>query len=323
MDDYSEYELADFDAHLARADELLDSVVDAMANANIEWTTIPLDGETLNSAGSLPEANWPAIDAWAPGEAAHACELGLAGIAALICSKLGKEVWQRALLNTPNNWEETQFVLALKDALQRPHCSPYLRLLTKPIKPNAAAPADHGGMASAWLGSESTLETVLPAAAPRQASKPSTILSHGICKATKPRADTGPWKRILVDAGLHRAAPPSSRPTSASVALKSLRCLKTALATQERALAASKLRGATRRQIGKHSRNGAFERARLAAPVALCGEAEGAARRGCSPQFDESLAALFENGVSVRVQSARQLCGDLKGSPTAWIHETE
>ena len=77
---------------------------------------------------------------------------------------------------------------------------------------------------------------------------------------------------------------------------------------------AAKLRGTTRRQQGKQSRNEAFERARRAAPAELCDEAEAAARRSRHSDHDASLASMLEGGLSLRPRSARELCEGLRGS---------
>jgi hypothetical protein len=168
-------------------------------------------------------------------------------------------------------------------------------------------------MVSAWLGSKSTVDAVLHYLPPPPIGgygKPSITLGRGgICKnrITKPRTAVSSWKR-LQDAGASRVAHVSARPMSSSAALKSLRGLKAGLAVQERAVAASKLRGATRRRIGKHSKHEVFERARRSAPLVVCGEAEAAARRSRHALQDERLADMLEDGLSMRPPTARQLC---------------
>lgn len=179
---------------------------------------------------------------------------------------------------------------------------------------NKMSIVESGQIVSAWLGNESTMAAVLhdtrrPAPIggyrlPFSAALP--VLRGGICKPNRPRAAVGAWKRLQLDAS--RAVPSSVRPTSSGAALKSLRGLRSGLAIQERAVIASKLRGATRRQIGKHSRNEAFERARRAAHPAHCGETEHAARRGRHALQDESLADMLQGGLSMRSSSARELC---------------
>lgn len=173
---------------------------------------------------------------------------------------------------------------------------------------------DSGRVVSAWLGNESTMGAIL-----HDSRRPAPIggykmpfgtalpvLRGGIRKPNRPRAAIRAWEKLKLNAS--RDAPSSNRPTSSGAALRSLRDLRSGLAIQERAVIASKLRGTTRRQIGKHSRNETFERARRAAHPERCGEAEHAARRGRHALQDESLAAMLHGGLSMRSSSARQMC---------------
>ena len=75
--------------------------------------------------------------------------------------------------------------------------------------------------------------------------------------------------------------------------------LGSALKTQEQAMSQHKLRGATRRAIGKHSRGESHDRARRLAPLAACGAAEAAARRGRHAESDARLAHLLGGSLSM------------------------
>ena len=59
---------------------------------------------------------------------------GLDGIGTLICEQFGKNVWQRAVVNAPEGWEEEQMVFAMRDILSRPKSSNHMWLLAKPTK---------------------------------------------------------------------------------------------------------------------------------------------------------------------------------------------
>ena len=151
-------------------------------------------------------------------------------------------------------------------------------------------------LVSAWLGSVATLNAVFHDSMTPQPiggwSKPAPCVKAArrarLQRRSKPPDDSFPR-------ALRRAQP---------------RGLKSALDMQERAVCASKLRGTTRRLIGKHSRNDAFERARRAAPLAVCGEAEAAARCGRQAMQDATLADMLQGGLSLRSPSARQHCAE-------------
>jgi len=66
--------------------------------------------------------------------AAVACSKGIDAIRDLIEGHLGKNVWRRAVVNAPDDWEEDQMVHALTDALASPATSPNVWLLAKPLK---------------------------------------------------------------------------------------------------------------------------------------------------------------------------------------------
>lgn len=69
----------------------------------------------------------------------------------------------------------------------------------------------------------------------------------------------------------------------------------------------AKLRGATRRTIGKQSRRETRERARRLAPAVLAEPREAAARRGRHALHDAGLAALLDQGLSFRAADAGAL----------------
>ena len=71
-------------------------------------------------------ANLPA------GAAAKACAEGLDGIAELVCEVLGTNVWQRAIMNAPNEWEEDHMHQAISDVLLQPGTSTWVWLLANP-----------------------------------------------------------------------------------------------------------------------------------------------------------------------------------------------
>ena len=138
----------------------------------------------------------------------------------------------------------------------------------------------------AWLGGESTIDAVGRA-------PPSPIGWAQPSPSGLPRRGAFPLQR--------RGRRPPPRPPP--------RGLKSALRQQDWAIQlATKLRGSTRRAIGKHSRNEAFERSRRLAPAALCGAAEAAARPGRHAEQDALLAHAFGEGLSLRGPSARELC---------------
>jgi hypothetical protein len=91
--------------------------------------------------------------------------------------------------------------------------------------------------------------------------------------------------------------PPDARPRTHAT-----RGLRSALRAQDHALAQHKLRGSRRRAIGKHSRNEAHERERRTAPLAACGVAEAAGRRGRESEADTRLARLLDG--SLRLSTA-------------------
>ena len=66
--------------------------------------------------------------------AAMAAGQGLDAMAALICDRLGKNVWARAVHNAPDDWEEDQMVFAIREVLCQPKTSSYVWLLAKPTK---------------------------------------------------------------------------------------------------------------------------------------------------------------------------------------------
>ena len=68
-----------------------------------------------------------------PAEAAQkACAGGLDGIADLVCEALGTNVWQRAVMNAPDVWEEEDMLQACSDILLRPAISTCVWLLAQP-----------------------------------------------------------------------------------------------------------------------------------------------------------------------------------------------
>ena len=114
-----------------------------------------------------------------------------------------------------------------------------------------------GRMLSAWLGGPPP-ESIFRAASP---------------------PPIGGWKAPLLP-----RMPPS----------KKKKGLASALRIQEQAMRASKLRGTTRRTIGKHSRAEVRERARRLLPIALLTDRETAARRGREASRDARLAQQFD-----------------------------
>ena len=59
---------------------------------------------------------------------------GLDGMGELFREHLGKNVWARAIFNSPNEWTEEQMVEAIADVLKNPRGAKHLYLLTKPTK---------------------------------------------------------------------------------------------------------------------------------------------------------------------------------------------
>eukprot|EP00967_Tisochrysis_lutea_P097973 scaffold144234_cov35-Tisochrysis_lutea.AAC.1 len=86
------------------------------------------------------------------------------------------------------------------------------------------------------------------------------------------------------------------------------RGLSSALRTQEHAVAQYKFQGRRRRAIGKHSRNEVHERRRRLEPLAICGAAEAAARRGREAEADISLAHMVNNTLSLKTSDAMKAC---------------
>ena len=65
---------------------------------------------------------------------AHAAHNGLDAMRELIVETFGKNVWNRAVINAPERWEEEQMVFALCDLLSTPATSSYMWMLAKPTK---------------------------------------------------------------------------------------------------------------------------------------------------------------------------------------------
>ena len=65
---------------------------------------------------------------------ATAAKGGLTAIGELISEAMGKNVWNRAVLNAPDEWEEEQMLFAMRDVLANPGGSCNLWLLSKPTK---------------------------------------------------------------------------------------------------------------------------------------------------------------------------------------------
>ena len=74
------------------------------------------------------------IEALPDGVAIKAAATGIDGIASAICEHFGKNVWRRAIVNAPDDWEEEQMTFAMKDIFARPRASPHIWLLAKPTK---------------------------------------------------------------------------------------------------------------------------------------------------------------------------------------------
>lgn len=68
------------------------------------------------------------------GVAERACAGGMNGIAKLVCESLGPNVWQRAVYNAPDEWEEREMLEAMVDAILYPMHSTCLWLLAQPTK---------------------------------------------------------------------------------------------------------------------------------------------------------------------------------------------
>ncbi len=75
-----------------------------------------------------------ALEGLPPTETAAAAAKGIDAIGTLVSEYLGKNVWNRALHNAPDEWEEQQFVFALSECFARPRDSSYVWLLAKPTK---------------------------------------------------------------------------------------------------------------------------------------------------------------------------------------------
>ena len=74
------------------------------------------------------------LKALPPAKVAAACVDGLVGIARLISDALGNNVWQRALYNAPDEWDEEEMVAAMTHAITRPARASEISLLATPTK---------------------------------------------------------------------------------------------------------------------------------------------------------------------------------------------
>ena len=74
------------------------------------------------------------LEAAPKADVAAACDAGLDGMASLCQSVLGTNVWQRAVVNAPDEWEEEEMVTAMRDALTHPKTSAHMWLLAKLTK---------------------------------------------------------------------------------------------------------------------------------------------------------------------------------------------
>jgi hypothetical protein len=77
---------------------------------------------------------------------------GLDAIATLVCDKFGKNVWNRAVVNAPNDWEEEQMVFAMKDVLCNPKTSANVWLLATPTKYEKLMMTAFSSQARAYTG---------------------------------------------------------------------------------------------------------------------------------------------------------------------------
>jgi len=77
--------------------------------------------------------------------AVKACAGGLDGIARLVSDVLGTNVWQRAIHNAPDEWEEDDMIRATSDALLNPTMSTNVWLLAHPTACEKLLLAAYGG----------------------------------------------------------------------------------------------------------------------------------------------------------------------------------
>jgi len=65
---------------------------------------------------------------------AEACAGGIDAMGDLFQKELGTNVWARAVLNAPDEWQEYEMAAAISDLLKNPSKSPHVWLLAKPSK---------------------------------------------------------------------------------------------------------------------------------------------------------------------------------------------
>jgi len=93
--------------------------------------------------------------------AASAASGGLDAIADLVSNALGKNVWDRAVRNAPDDWEEEQMVFAMRDCLSNPQSSSNVWLLAKPTKYEKMLMTAFSSKASAFHRSNSKFNAEL------------------------------------------------------------------------------------------------------------------------------------------------------------------
>lgn len=166
-----------------------------------------------------------------------------------------------------------------------------------PIAPRVSVRAKQ--MVNTWLGHATTLDAVHTTRGEHAGAVVCSSVRRGGVRTTVRRDAPG-----RCHSGLKSALKVQSLAVHAAQAY--LAALGEGALSQ--AVSAAKLRGETRRRIGKKSRSDVFQRARRSAPVDRCDEQEVAARRGRHALQDENLATLLSDGLSLRARSARELC---------------